>query len=684
VLAIVLVATGFQVAAPTRADAAPVSVDTIWSREFPGGVIESSPLAVELQGSRRDIVVGSHDENVYALRSDNGNNVAGWPRGTGSRVDSSASAADTNGDGRNEIFIGSGTPGISSGSMRSFESDGTPRWTYQPKDNDTPSLAMFSTPALGEVNNDGQTDVSGFALGLLGWSFRQDGAVNPGWPFYQDDTTFSSPALMDVDRDGQTDYVVGGDSTPGGPVDHRGGFVRALRGDGSLIWSFKTDEIVRSSPSVGDIDGDGEPEIVVGTGEYWVRNGGASDSEKIFVLDRNGKLKWSRDLNGYTSPSPTLADINGDGTLDIAMATWGDSASQAKIWALDGNNNPLPGFNNKTNPGGVNLAQITTADIDADGGQDLIVPTGGGLFAYSGKTGEQLFHKEGGTTDFKSAPLVTDIDGNGRVDVIAAGTRPGSGRGVVHRFELPPSSEMGDLGWHQFRKDNRRTGSWVSTPLRKSYCTQNPNEGYWMTASDGGVFAFCDAPFHGSQGGKPLNRPVVGMAPLSDNSGYWQVASDGGIFAHGNARFYGSQGGNRLNSPVVGMAATPDGGGYWLVAEDGGIFAHGNARFYGSQGGNRLNRPVVGMESTPDGRGYWMVASDGGIFAHGNARFRGSQGGQRLNSPVVDMTATQDGNGYRLIAADGGVFAFNASFLGSTGSIRLNRPVVDGATATTD
>ena len=54
--------------------------------------------------------------------------------------------------------------------------------------------------------------------------------------------------------------------------------------------------------------------------------------------------------------------------------------------------------------------------------------------------------------------------------------------------------------------------------------------------------------------------------------GYWEVASDGGLFAF-NALFYGSMGGKPLNKPIVGMAATPDGGGYWQVATDGGIFA---------------------------------------------------------------------------------------------------------------
>ncbi len=55
------------------------------------------------------------------------------------------------------------------------------------------------------------------------------------------------------------------------------------------------------------------------------------------------------------------------------------------------------------------------------------------------------------------------------------------------------------------------------------------------------------------------------MAPTPDGGGYWLVASDGGIFAFGDARFDGSMGGTPLNAPIVGMAPTPDGGGYWLA-----------------------------------------------------------------------------------------------------------------------
>ncbi|HVA74527.1 MAG TPA: hypothetical protein VNF71_08175, partial [Acidimicrobiales bacterium] len=71
---------------------------------------------------------------------------------------------------------------------------------------------------------------------------------------------------------------------------------------------------------------------------------------------------------------------------------------------------------------------------------------------------------------------------------------------------------------------------------------------------------------------------LVALVPLSGGAqastrtgsgGYWLVASDGGVFTFGGAVYYGSQGSEHLNAPVVGMAATPDGGGYWLVASDG-------------------------------------------------------------------------------------------------------------------
>ena len=93
----------------------------------------------------------------------------------------------------------------------------------------------------------------------------------------------------------------------------------------------------------------------------------------------------------------------------------------------------------------------------------------------------------------------------------------------------------------------------------------------------------------------PLNQPVVGMAATPDGGGYWLVASDGGVFAFGDAGFYGSTGGQPPQPARRGHGRHPDGGGYWLVASDGGVFAFGDAAFEGSTGGLALRRPVVGM-----------------------------------------------------------------------------------------
>ncbi len=246
--------------------------------------------------------------------------------------------------------------------------------------------------------------------------------------------------------------------------------------------------------------------------------------------------------------------------------------------------------------------------------------------------------------------------------------------------------------------------------------------GYRLVASDGGIFAFGDAPFFGSTGSIKLNQPINGMASTPSAAGYWMVASDGGLFAFGDAGFFGSTGGMNLRDPVVGMtvsgtgrgyrlvtsagevfsfgdaarlpaeslpgrpaqpivgiAGTPTGAGYWVAGRDGQVTAFGDAPSLGSTG--PLNKPVVAIAATPSGGGYWLVASDGGLFAFGDAGFFGSTGAVRLNKPIVGIAPTATGRGYWMVASDGGIFAFgDAVFLGSTGGIRLNQPVV-GMTA---
>ncbi|MGH2706007.1 MAG: FG-GAP-like repeat-containing protein [Actinomycetota bacterium] len=667
VLSVALLVSAAVVPLAGPAEAAP---RLVWERTLGGPVQESSPVIADLDGGGPDVVFGARDGQVWALHAGDGSDVGGWPRGTSNGISSSPSTADTDGDGRPEIFIGSGTAETTGGALYSFDHDGGQRFRFVARDNDFANPSIYSTPALGDVNGDGQADATFGSLGLQSiWSISQSGVTNAGFPFYSDDTVFSSAALTDVNGDGRTDFIIGADSMSGPPVDWSGGFVRAMTGGGQVLWEFRTNEIVQGSPAVGDIDGDGSPEVVFGTGDFYKR----SDSTRLFVLSSSGQLKWSRETGAYTKASPTLADVDGDSRLEVIEGTW-SGANPGQVWVWKGDGRELW---HHSSGGGVVLGSITTADIDGDGGQDLLVPSGAGVWAFDGDTGAQMFALLEGQVGFQNSPLVTDVDGDGRLDVLLAGTK--GGKGVAYRFELD-GGNLGNLGWPMFRRDARRTGSWTESSLTSDPCPVHGQGGYWLAASDGGIFAFCDVAFQGSTGGIRLNQPIVAMAATRSGRGYWLAAADGGMFAFGDAGFHGSTGGIHLNQPIVGMARTPSGNGYWLAAADGGMFAFGDAAFHGSTGGMKLNQPIVAMASTPSGDGYWLAAADGGMFAFGDAAFHGSTGGMRLNQSIVGMARSRSGNGYLLCASDGGIFAFgDAEFHGSTGGIKLNRPIVDMA-----
>jgi ligand-binding sensor domain-containing protein len=97
-------------------------------------------------------------------------------------------------------------------------------------------------------------------------------------------------------------------------------------------------------------------------------------------------------------------------------------------------------------------------------------------------------------------------------------------------------------------------------------------------------------------GGRKLNAPVQSLVPDGDGHGYWLVASDGGIFAF-DAPFYGSMGGKNLNKPISAMVGGT--AGYLMVAEDGGIFAFGNTPFFGSLGAHPPTDPIVAVALKP-------------------------------------------------------------------------------------
>ena len=132
-----------------------------------------------------------------------------------------------------------------------------------------------------------------------------------------------------------------------------------------------------------------------------------------------------------------------------------------------------------------------------------------------------------------------------------------------------------------------------------------------------------------------ITSPVVGIA-ASPGGGYWEATSTGSVFNFGSAQNYGSMAGKPLNKPIVGIAATPNGGGYWLVASDGGIFSFGDAKFYGSTGNQVLSSPITGMTPMANGSGYFEVSSSGQIFSEPNsAPVAASIATQQIGKPYV-------------------------------------------------
>jgi putative cell wall-binding protein len=464
-----------------HADAAPMAVPTVvWQRDLPGATVrESSPTLADLDADGSlELVFGGHDSKVWAVHGTTGQTVAGWPQPVSDRVNSSVAAADVDGDGRVELFVGAGTAEAEGGALYSFQHDGALRFRLQAADKVFPSPAVHSTPAIGDVDGTSDPNISFGTLGLLSaWSVSSNGNVRGGcgvdveyptgacWPYYTDDTSFSSPALADANGDGINDVIIGADSSSGPPVDHQGGFMRALNHNRTAIWEFPLNDIVRSSPSVGDIDGDGKLEVVFGSGDFF----GGSDSTKVFALNiENGTpvAGWPQSTNGVTNASPTLADLDGDGKLDVAIGTFGSAHGKGaggSVYAWHGDGSKISGFPTQSD-GGVVLGQIVTADLRGDGGQDLIVTTGALITAIDGETGEHLFHlAEGDNVGFQNAAVVTDVDGDGTLDLFAVGTvNTPAGDGRVYRWRLPATAKLGTLGWHEFRRDQHKTGSWSS------------------------------------------------------------------------------------------------------------------------------------------------------------------------------------------------------------------------------
>ena len=689
-LTIAIPATG---AAPAAAAGPPKFPNAAWTTPL-GPTHLSSPVIADVNGDGHlDVVTVDLSGMLHVLDGRTGRDLPGWPQpvqvvpGQTVGVESSPTVADLDKNGRNEIIVGAGTIDIGKqqGGVVAFNANGSVRWRIR-----TSTVAgqsgVVGTPAVGDVNGDGFPDIVVGSFDHRVYVVDRFGHALPGFPYDTLDTIWDSPALYDEAGLGRMDIFIGGDASPGGPCGNQtwSGILRAIRVTASgprILWSHCQHQIFQSSPAIGNISNDGRTDLVVGTGTGPSGDAIATDSLSAYHLDDGSRVAgWPVLLNGPIFGSPVIGDVNGDHKNDVVVTACA-TCNDGRVWAFTGHGRLLwdvvPGAteNDYTEI----LATPVLVDLDGNGVNDVAVGQAGEFYFLRGRDGARLYAPiEVNRAVQDSAAVANFGPGYGWRLIVQSWVPQGDGlpkhgSGRVESFPLPRTPRVAPA-WPQWRLNARHTAAPPAPPRPRA------STGYWLVASDGGMFSYGNARFHGSTGSMHLNRPIVGMARTRSGKGYWLVSSDGGMFSFGDARFHGSTGSMHLNRPIVGMARTPSGNGYWLVASDGGMFAFGDARFHGSTGGRRLHQFIMGMAATPSGRGYWLVGSSGSVFAFGDARSHGSTAGEPLLAPVVALAPTPSGRGYWLAAQNGDVFSFgDARFLGSAGAQRLSRPIVGAA-----
>ncbi len=687
-----------------------------WRSDVGGVVGWSAPATADLNGDGVDeVVVGSRDG---FLRVFNADGSLAWakpviPPGAqgGVAVDSSPTVADIDGDGKPEVLVGAGSLFVPNqpGGLVVFDNAGNVKWTkgfndifrsWDPSFGTRPDgLGEFllSSPVVGDVNGDGHPDVVVAPQDNRVYVFDgRDGSPLPGWVsevpdqpgpgYWVDDAMFSTPVLFDANRDGKDEVYVGVTATPGGFVNHSGGVMIALEylsGSAHMKWIDTYDDVIVSSPAIGDIDGDGRPDLVFGAGIDYARTDPSRQAWKqIFAVhadDGSGLPNWPKTTNGDTESSPALGDLDGDGVPEVVAVTNPMPSGDGQVYAWKGNGSQLWAVTPNRcydygceGGGGMRTAPII-ADLDGNGTQDVAVANGWGTFLLRGSDGARLGDAiESGRTN-QGGLAVGSFGGRGRMLVVPTYL---NGASTVAAVPLAASNVAPE--WSQFHHDAARSGRHQSAKSGGFFVGIEPTPsggGYWLVSASGEVQAKGNAPDLGSANGLGSGELVSSISSTPSGRGYWLFTSRGRVITFGDAQHFGDMSAVALNGPVLDSVATPSGHGYYMVASDGGVFAFGDATFAGSMGGVPLNAPVQSLVPDPDGAGYWLVASDGGVFAF-DAGFRGSMGGTHLNKPVSGMVPY--GNGYVLLGEDGGAFVFSDQpFSGSLGANPPALPVID-------
>lgn len=499
-----------------HATASPTTPNAFTTESFalPGGVVEhSSPVLADLnEDGVQDVIIGTTAQNGAADNARNrptvlvamrGNGQILWSKALDAPIESSPAVGDINHDGHLEVVVSTGGDAGDvrhTGSLFAFDHNGNQLWRFNFIDNSPAgSIAgAFSSPTLCDVNGDGNMEV---AVG--GWDQRiyligNDGKplwyklnYPPGLPanagYYNADSIWSTAACADLNGDGQQEIIIGADITGGGILPdgthtQDGGFLYVFDKSGTVLVRRYFPETIYSSPAVGDINHDGRPEIVFGTGWFWWNQHGrkaasyvyAVDTAKVFSSLSYADAAKLPDLSGWpqqtTYPgfsSPALADLDGDGSLEIIIGT-GDPFKQndsipgaGQVYAWHDNGQLVSGWpvspkNVLNSDAQVNSSPIV-ADIDGDGQVEVLFSMIWDVNVYGPNGAFKQWLGTRWTT--VGSPAVGDTNGDGKVDVWVGSSNADGDRSSGYLWNFKNSTAaVGALPWPMFHHDASHTG----------------------------------------------------------------------------------------------------------------------------------------------------------------------------------------------------------------------------------
>ena len=174
---------------------------------------------------------------------------------------------------------------------------------------------------VADVNGDGKNEI--IAASYDGNIYLFDAACNKLWAYYAACPAYTAYGV-DINHDGKTEAV-------GGNCQH----IILIDAKGELIWKYRTGMTVVRITS-GDIDGDGNPEIITGS------DAPSGTSSILDIAKSDGDAMWGKTYKGSKLHGLLAADINGDGKDEVITGTSKVNAYNSSgdtIWTTQVNGN---------------------------------------------------------------------------------------------------------------------------------------------------------------------------------------------------------------------------------------------------------------------------------------------------------------------------------------------------------